>query len=48
MGVPAQCPACGSLSVSVSNVAPANHSRGDEWMTRATCTDCGEYAEWFD
>jgi len=48
MGVPTQCPVCGSISVSVSNVAPGNHTRGDGWVTRAECQECGEYVEWFD
>ncbi|ELY54996.1 hypothetical protein C491_17449 [Natronococcus amylolyticus DSM 10524] len=46
--IPSQCPECGSLNVSMINISPDDHERGDEWATRVECTDCGEYAEWFD
>lgn len=47
MGIPTQCPNCGAVTVSISDVAPENHSEGAEWLTRAECENCEEYAEWF-
>ncbi|WP_449271589.1 DUF7160 family protein [Halobellus rufus] len=44
---PAECPECGMLSVRVSRLPPWKHDKGEKWITRAECSECGEYVGWF-
>lgn len=46
--IPSQCPECSGITVEVASVPPSQHDRGSDWMTRATCTECGEYVTWFE
>jgi ribosomal protein L32 len=47
-GIPSQCPECGEIKIRAVSVPPDDHSRGNQWATRAQCENCGEYSEWFD
>jgi hypothetical protein len=47
MPVPSTCPECGAIDVTVRDVPPDMHDRGDSWTTRAECEACDEYVEWF-
>jgi ribosomal protein S27AE len=46
--IPSECPRCEVRNVEVQTVPPGEHDRGEEWLTRAHCPNCGEYTEWFD
>ncbi|NKE34931.1 hypothetical protein GWG54_03690 [Natronococcus sp. JC468] len=46
--IPPQCPECDSSNLKLSRVAPAEHERGEEWVTHVSCESCSEYTEWYE
>lgn len=46
--VPSQCPECHAIAVQLSQIPPDSHDRGNQWYSRAECTNCGEFVKWID